>query len=93
MVMVGDVCQGKGSFSGLCYRLEVLSFLVPAHVISHSKMGSYQAVLTPWQGHDVILACSPGIATSGSDGMDSLLKCLVPGACGLLLLRPIVVDA
>jgi hypothetical protein len=31
-----------------------LSSLVPFRGISHSKMGSYQAVFTPWQGHDVI---------------------------------------
>jgi hypothetical protein len=30
---------------------------------------------------------------SGDDGMDSLLKCIVPGAHGFLLLRPIVVGA
>jgi hypothetical protein len=29
----------------------------------------------------------------GSVGMDSLLECLVPGACGLLPLRPIVAGA
>jgi hypothetical protein len=46
-VVVGDVCRGKGSFSGHCYWQKVLSCLVPAHGISHSKMGSYQAVLTP----------------------------------------------
>jgi hypothetical protein len=53
-VVVGDVCRGKGSFSGCCYRLDVLSSLVPVHGILHSKMGSYQAVITPRQGHDVI---------------------------------------
>jgi hypothetical protein len=47
VVLVSDVCRGKGSFPGHCYWLEVLSTLVPAHGISHSKMGSYQAVLTP----------------------------------------------
>jgi hypothetical protein len=52
--MVEDVCRGKGSFLGHCCWLEVLSSLVLAHEISHSKMGSYQVVLTPWQGHDVI---------------------------------------
>jgi hypothetical protein len=54
MVMVCDVCQGKGSFPGRCYPLEVLSSLVPVHRILHSKMGSYQAVITPRQGHDAI---------------------------------------
>jgi hypothetical protein len=29
----------------------------------------------------------------GGDGMDSLLECIVPGARGFLLLRPIVVGA
>jgi hypothetical protein len=53
-VVVGDVCQGKGSFLGRCYWLEVLSFFIPIHGISHSEMGSYQAVLTPLHGHDVI---------------------------------------
>jgi hypothetical protein len=53
-MMVSDVCRGKGRFSGRCYRLEVLSSLVPVHGISHSKMGSYQAMITPWQGHNVI---------------------------------------
>jgi hypothetical protein len=38
---------GKGSFLRCCYWLEVLSSSVPAHEISHSKMGSYQVVLTP----------------------------------------------
>jgi hypothetical protein len=46
-VVISDVCQGKGSFPGRCYRLEVLSALVPVHGISHSKMGSYQAVINP----------------------------------------------
>jgi hypothetical protein len=45
--MVGDVYQGKGSFLGCCYWLEILSSLVPPHVIPHSKIGSYQAVLSP----------------------------------------------
>jgi hypothetical protein len=81
VVMVGDVCRVKGSFPGCRYRLEVLSSLVHVHGISHSKMNSYQAVITPWQGHDVIQACSLGIATSGSARMDSLLECSVPGAC------------
>jgi hypothetical protein len=31
-----------------------LSSMVPVHGISHSKMGSYQVQITPWQGHDVI---------------------------------------
>jgi hypothetical protein len=53
-VVVGDVCRGKGSFPGCCYWLEDLSSSVHAHGISHSKMGSYQTVLTPWQGRDVI---------------------------------------
>jgi hypothetical protein len=53
-VMVSDVCQGKGSFLGHCYRLKALSSLVRVLGISHIKMGSYQAVVTPWQGHDVI---------------------------------------
>jgi hypothetical protein len=44
---VGDVCRGKGNFPGCCYWLEVLSSLVPTRGISHSKMGSYQAVLPP----------------------------------------------
>jgi hypothetical protein len=46
-VMVGDVCRGKGSFPGHCYWLKALSSSVPAHGILYSKMGSYQAVLTP----------------------------------------------
>jgi hypothetical protein len=29
---------------------------------------------------------------SSGDGMDSLLECIVPGACGFLLLYPIVVS-
>jgi hypothetical protein len=33
VVMVGDVCRGKGSFPGRCYWLEVLSTSVPAHGI------------------------------------------------------------
>jgi hypothetical protein len=53
----------------------------------------YQAVLIPWQRHDVIYACSSGIAMSGSDEMDSIFECVVPGACGFLLLRPIVAGA
>jgi hypothetical protein len=56
--------------------------LCVVHGISHSKMGSYQVVIAPWQGHDVILACSPGKATSGGAGMDSLLECSVLGARG-----------
>jgi hypothetical protein len=52
--MVDDVCWGKGIFPGRCCWLEVLSPSVSAHGILHSKMGSYQAVLTPWQGHDAI---------------------------------------
>jgi hypothetical protein len=47
VVMVGDVCRGKGCFQGCCYWLEALSSLVPAHGISYSKMGSYQMVFTP----------------------------------------------
>jgi hypothetical protein len=46
--------EGREASRGIIYWLEVLSSLVPAHGISHSKMGSYYAVLTPWQGHDVI---------------------------------------
>jgi hypothetical protein len=53
-VVVYDVCRGKGSFSGHCYQLEVLSALIPVNGISCSKMGSYPAVITPWQGHDII---------------------------------------
>jgi hypothetical protein len=30
---------------------------------------------------------------SNGEGMDSLLECVMPGACGFLLLHPIVVDA
>jgi hypothetical protein len=30
---------------------------------------------------------------SGDDGMDSLLECIVPGACGFLLLHLIVAGA
>jgi hypothetical protein len=56
-------------------------------------MGSYQVVLTPWQGHDVIYACSLGIEASGGDGMDSLLECSVPGVRESLLLCPIMVGA
>jgi hypothetical protein len=63
------------------------------HGILRSKMGSYQVVTAPWQGHDVILAWSLGIATSGGTRMDSLLECSVLGARGLLTLRPIVVGA
>jgi hypothetical protein len=33
------------------------------------------------------------VVTWGGDGMDSLLECSVPEACGLLLLLPIVVGA
>jgi hypothetical protein len=40
-VVVSDICRRKGSFSGRCYWLEVLSSSVPAHGISYSKMGSY----------------------------------------------------
>jgi hypothetical protein len=54
MMVVSDVYRGKGSFPEHCYCLEALSFLVPTHGISYSKMSSYQVVLTPWQGHDVI---------------------------------------
>jgi hypothetical protein len=37
---------GKQSFAR-CYWLEVMSSLVPAHGISHSKMGFYQGYLPP----------------------------------------------
>jgi hypothetical protein len=30
---------------------------------------------------------------SGSDGMDSIIECIVTGVRGFLLLRPIVTDA
>jgi hypothetical protein len=53
-VVVGDVCQGKRSFPGHCYWLEVFSSSVPVHRILHSKMGCYQAVHTHLQGHDVV---------------------------------------
>jgi hypothetical protein len=92
-VVVSRVCQGKGSFPGHCYWLEVLSSSVPTHGISHSKMGSYKVVLTPLQGHDVISVCSPGIATLGGNGMDSVLECSMPGVHGFQLLRSIVVGA
>jgi hypothetical protein len=38
---------GKEASRGSHYQLEVLSSLVPIHGISRSKMGSYQAVITP----------------------------------------------
>jgi hypothetical protein len=53
----------------------------------------YQAVLIPWQCHDDILACSPGLVMSGGDGMDSILECMMSGARGFLLLRPIASSA
>jgi hypothetical protein len=36
MVMVGDVCRGKGSFSGCHYLMEDLFSSVPAYVILHT---------------------------------------------------------
>jgi hypothetical protein len=56
-------------------------------------MSSYQVVLIPWQDHDVIQVCSLGTMTSGGGEMDALLKCVVSGARGFLLLHPIMVDA
>jgi hypothetical protein len=56
-------------------------------------MGSYQEVFIPCQDHDVIWACSLGIAAPGGGEMDALLECVVPRVCGFLLLRPIVVGA
>jgi hypothetical protein len=34
----------------------VRGFVLSVHIhgISHSKMSSYQMVLTPWYGHDII---------------------------------------
>jgi hypothetical protein len=40
-MMISDVCRGKVSFLGHCYRLEVLFALELVHGILHSKMGSY----------------------------------------------------
>jgi hypothetical protein len=57
-VVVNNVCWGKGSFPRRCYRLEVLSLLVPAHGISHSKMGSSAS-----------LTCSCVPRLKGNDGV------------------------
>jgi hypothetical protein len=37
VAMGGVVCQGEGSFLGHCYRLDVLSSLVPVHRILYCK--------------------------------------------------------
>jgi hypothetical protein len=47
-------------------------------------------MLIPWQSHDGIYACSPGLAMLGDDGMDSILVCALSGVRGFLLLCPIV---
>jgi hypothetical protein len=53
----------------------------------------YQVVLIPWKSHDGIYVCSLGLAMSGGNGMDFILECILSGARGFLLLRPIVLDA
>jgi hypothetical protein len=50
----------------------------------------YQAVLIPWWHNDDILACSPGLAMSGGDGMDFVLEYVMSGTRGFLLLGPIM---
>jgi hypothetical protein len=46
----------------------------------------YQVVVIAWPSDDALLARTLGIAVSGSDGMDSILECVLQGARRLLLL-------
>jgi hypothetical protein len=41
----------------------------------------YEVVLIPWLGHHDILACTPGLVMSGSDGMNSLLEYILTNIC------------
>jgi hypothetical protein len=54
VVIVGDVCRGKGSFPGCHYLIEDLSSSVPIYGILHIINGFYQVVLILWQRRDVI---------------------------------------
>jgi hypothetical protein len=47
MILGGERLLPQGWFCHSCYRLQILSSLVPIHGISHSKMGSYLAVIPP----------------------------------------------
>jgi hypothetical protein len=48
----------------------------------------YQVMLIPWQSHHDPSACTPSIAMSGGDGMDSTLEYILSNERGFLLLCP-----
>jgi hypothetical protein len=50
----------------------------------------YQVMLIPWKSHHDPKLCIPGIAISGSDGMDSLLEYILSDERGFLQLCPFV---
>jgi hypothetical protein len=50
-------------------------------------------VLIPWQHHDDIYVCTPGLAKSDGDGMDSILECIVSGMCYASSRQPLKTDA
>jgi hypothetical protein len=47
-------------------------------------------MLKPWKSHHDPKLCIPGIAISGSDGMDSLLEYILSDERGFLQLCPFV---
>jgi hypothetical protein len=53
VVFIGG-SQGKGMFPGCHYLMEDLSPLVLVYGILLIVNGFYQAMLIPWQRHDVI---------------------------------------
>jgi hypothetical protein len=50
-------------------------------------------MLIPWQSHDDIYVCTLSLPVLGSDGMDSILECVLSDAHRLLLLRPLRLGA
>jgi hypothetical protein len=50
-------------------------------------------MLIPWQSHDDIYVCSPDLAMSGVDEMDSIPECVLSATRGFLLLRPVMPGA
>jgi hypothetical protein len=85
--------SGEGRLPGLRYLMESSSSSIHELLnITHGKSfllgGAYH-----WQSHDGIYACSPSLAMSGDDWMDSILECVLSGACGFLLVCPVVPGA
>jgi hypothetical protein len=92
LVLSQRCLSGEGKLPGASLLVRDFVLFVHVHGISHSKKSSYQAVLT----HGTVMMLFRHVPRHGdvsSDRMDSLLECLVLGAHGFQLPRPVVASA